>query len=628
MSTSLVKTLLAAGLIAFAFAARCLAAELDELSDLQKRAEEGRPSAQYYLGLRYYHGLGVPKDERIAAQWFERAARAGESGAQLNLARILQTGRGVAPDMQKSVQMYRAAAARGVQAAMVELGEILSSGGSVATDFREALRLFNEAAAAGNAQAEFNLGLMHGQGLGTPPDADESMKWYERAAARGDPNAQFNLATLLLSRGEEAPLDRVIDLLSSAAAQNLARANHTLGVLNEEGRGVPQNLPRAAACYRAAAENGYARSQASLGRMLVQGRGVARDDVAAVDWLTLAVKQNEPSAMFNLAMMGFAGVGERIEPASAAEMLRQAATLGFGPAQSRLALCYLRGEGVKADPAEAAAWTILALEQNASVPGAEELEAIPDTAIAGAQSRAANLRIEIESHMEAALRAGNSSLLSAAEINTPRSAASGFFISGDGLLVTSYMAVAEASDLRVVVGSTGRPAKLVAVDEEADIAILQCDTPSPAWLAPSNQPLVIGETYHLVGYHKALESPGEVAWLTAPVVLGPEPPERRSLYAVGRFWPPTMAGGAIVDDSGRYAGVLTSRADFQQRMAGTESSPFSTEPGFIANWTAIGAILNYAGLTAEPPPDEGPVPTDEPALAAKVSRAVVTVLVY
>ncbi|HUG13228.1 MAG TPA: trypsin-like peptidase domain-containing protein [Opitutaceae bacterium] len=622
------KTLLVAGLIAFAFTTRCIAAEPDELEDLQKRADEGKPSAQYYLGLRHYHGLGVPKDERIAAQWFERAARAGESGAQLNLARMLRTGRGVAPDMQKSVQMYRAAAARGVQAAMVELGEILSSGGSVATDFREALRLFNEAAAAGNAQAEFNLGLMHGQGLGTPPDAEVSRKWYERAAARGDPNAQFNLATLLLSRGENAPLDRIVDLLTSAAAQNLARANHTLGVLNEEGRGVPQNLPRAAACYRAAAENGYAGSQASLGRMLVQGRGVVRDDSEAVQWLTLAVKQNEPSAMFNLAMMGFAGVGVRIESANAAEMLRQAATLGFGPAQSRLALCYLRGEGVKADPAEAAAWTILAREQDASVPGAEELDAIPESAIASAQVRAASLRIEIESRMAAVQRSGNSSLLSAAEINTPRSAASGFFVSGDGLLVTSYTAVAEASDLRVVVGSAGRPAKLVAVDEEADIAILQCDTPSPAWLAPSSQPLVIGETYHLVGYHRALESPGEVAWLTAPVVLGPEPPDRRNLYAVGRFWPPSMAGGAMVDDSGRYAGVLTSRADFQQRMVGSESSPFSTEPGFIANWAAIGAILNYAGLTAEPPPDEGPAPADESALAAKVSRAVVTVLVY
>lgn len=628
MSTNLAKTLLATGLLFVAVAARCVAAEPDEMVDLQKRAEEGKPSAQYYLGLRYYHGLGVPKDERIAAQWFERAARAGESGAQLNLARMLRNGRGIAPDMQKAVQMYRAAAARGVQAAMVELGEILSSGGSVATDFREALRLFNEAAAGGNAQAEFNLGLMHGQGLGTPPDAELSMKWYERAAARGDANAQFNLATLLLARGEEAPLDRIADLLASAAAQDLPRANHTLGVLNEEGRGVPQNLPRAAACYRAAAEHGYAPSQASLGRLLVQGRGVTRNDAEAVQWLTLAVKQNEPSALFNLAMMGIAGVGVRIEPASAVEMLRQAAFLGFGPAQSRLALCYLRGEGVTADPGEAAAWAILAREQDARVPGTEELDAIPESIAARAPQRAEKLRVEIHGHMEAALRTGNSNLLAAAEINTPRSAASGFFVSGDGLLVTSYKAVAEAAELRVVVGSAGRPAKLIAVDEDSDIAILQCDTVSPAWLAPSDTPLVIGEMYHLIGFHKALESPGEVAWLTTPIVLGPEPPERRNLFAVGRFWPPTMAGGAMVDNAGRYAGVLTSRADFQQRIAGAESSPFSTEPGFIAQWGAIGAILNYAGLAPEPPPFDGPPPAEDSALAAKVSRAVVTVLIY
>lgn len=628
MTRHLAKTLLAACVLVAAIAIRCPAAEPDELADLQKRAEKGRPSAQYYLGLRYYHGLGVPKDERIAAQWFERAARAGESGAQLNLARMLKTGRGVAPDMQRAVQMYRAAAARGVQAAMVELGEILSSGGSVATDYREALRLFNEAAAAGNASAEFNLGLMHGQGLGTPPDPEVSMKWYERAAARGDPNAQFNLATLLLQRGDKAPLDRIVDLLTSAAAQDLPRANHTLGVLNEEGRGVPQNLPRAAAYYRAAAERGYAPSQASLGRLFVQGRGVVRNDSEAVHWLTLAVKQNEPSAMFNLAMMGFANVGVRIDPANAVEMLRQAAFLGFGPAQSRLALCYLRGEGVQADPVEAAAWAALAHEQDASVPGAEALAAIPGSTMARGAMRAEKLKIEIREHTQAALRAGNSSLLAAAEINTPRAAASGFFISGDGLLVTSYHAIAQAAELRVVIGMAGRPAKLVAVDENADIAILQCDTVSPAWLAPSGKPIVIGETFHLIGYHKALESPGEVAWLTAPVVLGPEPPERRNLFAVDRFWPPTMAGGAVVDDAGRYCGVLTSRTDAAQQIKGVESSPFTTEPGFIAHWGAIGAVLAYADLSPEPPPDEGPPPADEPALAAKVARAVVTVLVY
>lgn len=628
MRTHTARSILAAWVILVGLAVVLPAAEPDELADLQKRAEEGQPSAQYYLGLRYYHGLGVRKDELLAAQWFERAARGGESGAQLNLARMLRNGTGIAPDMQRAVQMYRAAAARGVHAAMVELGEILSSGGSIATDFREALRLFNEAAAAGNGAAEFNLGLMHGQGLGTPPDQEEAIKWYERAAARGDPNAQFNLATLLLERGDEASLGRIVDLLTSAAEQNLARANHTLGVFNEEGRGVPQNLPRAAACYRSAAEQGFAPSQASLGRMLVQGRGVPRNDADAVHWLTLAVKQNEPAAMFNLAMMGLAGVGLRMNAPEAFQMLRQSALLGFGPAQSRVALCYLNGEGVEANALEAAAWAILAKEQDARVPGSEVLDALENFPGANPGERAESLRQEIEAAKLAALRTGNTSLLAAAEINTPRSAASGFFVNGEGLLVTSYRPIAEATELRVMIGTASSPARLVAVDEDADIAVLQCNSASPAWLSPSDSEIVIGQTFHLVGYHRPLESPGEVAWLSTPVVFGPEPPDRRSLFAVGRFWPPSMCGGPFVDDNGRYAGVLTSRADFQQRMEGAESSPFSTEPGFIAHWGAIDALLAYSSLSAAPPPDNEPAPTEEKALAEKVARAVVTVLIY
>jgi S1-C subfamily serine protease len=103
------------------------------------------------------------------------------------------------------------------------------------------------------------------------------------------------------------------------------------------------------------------------------------------------------------------------------------------------------------------------------VPGAEELDAIPEPIAARAPQRVEKLRVEIQGRMEEAQRTGTSSLLAAAEINTPRSAASGFFVSSDGLLVTSYQAVAEAAELRVVVGSAGRPAKLIAVDEDSDI---------------------------------------------------------------------------------------------------------------------------------------------------------------
>lgn len=622
------KRKVASWLLILGIALTAAGAEQDELAELQQRAADGKPSAQYYLGLRYFHGLGVPKDERSAAQWFERAARAGESGAQLNLARMLRSGSGIAPDMQRSVQMYREAAARGVHAAMVELGEILSSGGSVATDFREALRLFNEAAAAGNAAAEFNLGLLHYQGLGTPPNPEAARKWYERAAARGDPNAQFNLATLQLQEGEKAPLDRVVELLSAAAAQDLPRASHTLGVLHEEGRGVPQNLPRAAAYYRAAADRGFAASQSSLGRLLVQGRGVIKDDKEGLRWLTLAAKQNEPAANFNLAMLSFAGVGVPTDPAHGFELLLQSAFLGFGQAQSRLALCYLRGEGTERNEGEAAAWALLAREQEARVPGAGELDNIPPERIAAAGPRGLKIKEEIGEHLQAAMRAGNTNLLAAAEINTPRSAASGFFISGDGLLVSSYRAVAEASEIRVIVGGSGRHAKLVAVDEASDIAIIKVEVAPSAWLAPSRRPIIIGETLHCIGYHKALEVPGEIAWLTTPIVLGPEPPDRRNLFAVGRFWPPTMAGGALVDNSGRYCGVLTSMADFQQRMEGEVASAFSTEPGFIAHWGAIEAILGFADLHPAPPEDPESPPGDMPALAAKVARAVVTVLIY
>jgi TolA-binding protein len=49
-------------------------------------AEAGHPAAQYYYGLCLAEGRGVTKDEKEAAEWWDKAARGGWTEAQLNLA--------------------------------------------------------------------------------------------------------------------------------------------------------------------------------------------------------------------------------------------------------------------------------------------------------------------------------------------------------------------------------------------------------------------------------------------------------------------------------------------------------------------------------------------------------------
>ena len=41
---------------------------------LRKDAEQGDTFAQWFMGINYWHGLGVEKDQRKAVEWYRKAA--------------------------------------------------------------------------------------------------------------------------------------------------------------------------------------------------------------------------------------------------------------------------------------------------------------------------------------------------------------------------------------------------------------------------------------------------------------------------------------------------------------------------------------------------------------------------
>ncbi len=69
-----------------------LPANVDELRTL---AEQGDAAAENALGLRYFSGEGVARDEKQAAHWFLQAAEHGSLSAQSTLGSMYWAGRGV-----------------------------------------------------------------------------------------------------------------------------------------------------------------------------------------------------------------------------------------------------------------------------------------------------------------------------------------------------------------------------------------------------------------------------------------------------------------------------------------------------------------------------------------------------
>lgn len=68
--------------------------EQDRLNATRQRAEQGHRTSQFILGLRYYHGDGVPQSFEEAAKWFRRAAEQepGDITAQKYLADMYARG--------------------------------------------------------------------------------------------------------------------------------------------------------------------------------------------------------------------------------------------------------------------------------------------------------------------------------------------------------------------------------------------------------------------------------------------------------------------------------------------------------------------------------------------------------
>ncbi len=93
------------------------------------------------------------------------------------------------------------------------------------------------------------------------------------------------------------------------AEQGDAKAQYNLGIMYDNGQGVPQDYAQALQWFRKAAEQGYDFSQFNLGRMYRTGRGATQDYAEAAKWYSKAAEQGYAIAQNNLGLMYRNGEG-------------------------------------------------------------------------------------------------------------------------------------------------------------------------------------------------------------------------------------------------------------------------------------------------------------------------------
>lgn len=211
--------------------------------------------------------------------------------------------------------------------AMTLLGELYNQGLGVPMSPEKAAEWYRLAAGRGDAHALAALGLMALDGRGMRKDAAQGRAWLEQAAAKNHPVASYNLALLLLTSDTDADLSRAAGLLRKAADAEIPDAQHALGVLYLQGRGVGRDAAQAARLFERAARNGSSIGEVEYAILLFNGEGVPKNE------------------------------------AKAARYFRSAAAKGNAIAQNRLARMLATGRGVPQSRVDAAAWHLLASAQ-------------------------------------------------------------------------------------------------------------------------------------------------------------------------------------------------------------------------------------------------------------------------
>lgn len=186
---------------------------------IRRAANRGLTYAMVTMGARARVGLGMPKNQRMSAYWYERAFEAGDAGAANDLGVMYQNGMGVREDDGRALELFGEALRRdpGYSFAAYNIAEAYETGEGVPVDLGWARGYYVLAFEAGDADAAAEIGRFHAEGLGTVADPAIAAEWYALGTAGGSLSATVSLADAYADGlGVEADTDKARTLFVSA----------------------------------------------------------------------------------------------------------------------------------------------------------------------------------------------------------------------------------------------------------------------------------------------------------------------------------------------------------------------------------------------------------------------------
>lgn len=211
-------------------------------------AEKGDAAAQTLIAELYEKGLGIARDTKQAAIWYEIAAKSGNREAQFSYALKLIQGKDVARDKKTGEAMMKEAAEAGHPIAMFNHANQIIANRPTSAGYRLALPYYEKAAENRLGDAYYALSVIYKEGLTTGiQDPAKARKWLERAARAGVDTAQVELGIALIN-GTDGPkdLELAFNVLSNAAIAGNVIAQNRVAHMYLQGIGIKPSKVEAA----------------------------------------------------------------------------------------------------------------------------------------------------------------------------------------------------------------------------------------------------------------------------------------------------------------------------------------------------------------------------------------------
>lgn len=109
----------------------------DALSWMKKAADKGKHEAMFNLGVLYYKGEGVAKNDTTAYYWYSKAAEKGNTTSMYNLGYMFEHGISVKTDLNKALDWYSKAKNAGYAKAAEGIDRINKAKNNQGDDYME-----------------------------------------------------------------------------------------------------------------------------------------------------------------------------------------------------------------------------------------------------------------------------------------------------------------------------------------------------------------------------------------------------------------------------------------------------------------------------------------------------------